>query len=215
MRTDISAPTRLRLSARTWPRNRLCRKCRLRPSARSPRPCRRRRAPRCRAGAARCGRSRRARSACRRPSTVCLPPKFSSIAAVSHGVATSSSIGPLESRHHSATTPTAHTTKDGGRDPQGAAQPAPPRAGRRARAPPPRDAPAHELPPARMSCACRADAAHVAPGMVVARRSCVYRAPLVATLNALARNRPEADRRGPRPMIEPVAPARRKWHQRH
>ena len=35
-------------------------------------------------------------------STSCPAPKFSLIAAVSHGVAISSSIGPLESRHHSA-----------------------------------------------------------------------------------------------------------------
>ena len=43
------------------------------------------------------------RSICVPPTvTVCLPPKFFSIAAFSHGVAMSSSIGPLASRHHKA-----------------------------------------------------------------------------------------------------------------
>ena len=41
--------------------------------------------------------------------TVCLPPKFSSIAAFSHGVAMSSSIGPLDRRHHRPSTATVAT----------------------------------------------------------------------------------------------------------
>ena len=41
--------------------------------------------------------------------TVCLPPKFFSIAAFNHGVATSSSIGPLVRRHHRPAIPTATT----------------------------------------------------------------------------------------------------------
>ncbi len=48
------------------------------------------------------------RSICVPPiSTSCPPPRFSLIATVNHGVATSSSIGPLDSRHHNAPTASA------------------------------------------------------------------------------------------------------------
>ena len=100
IRTDISAPTRLRLSARTFPVSR-------------PRPER----PTSAFGAvattvpsaSRTTMSRKRKDV--RPfssrsiwvpptTTVCLPPKFFSIAAFNHGVAISSSIGPLVRRHH-------------------------------------------------------------------------------------------------------------------
>ena len=52
------------------------------------------------------------RSICVPPTvTVCLPPKFFSIAAFSHGVAMSSSIGPLASRHHRPAMATTTTAK--------------------------------------------------------------------------------------------------------
>ncbi len=100
IRTAISAPTRLRLCARTWPVSK-------------PRP----EIPTSALGAlattvpsasrTTMSRSRSevrpvsSRSICVPPTTtVFLPPKFSSIAAFSQGVAISSSIGPLDSRHH-------------------------------------------------------------------------------------------------------------------
>ena len=57
-------------------------------------------------------------------------PKFSSIAAVSQGVAISKSIGPLPSRHHSAIIPTITTPPAGGEG-DGHAAPAHPEAQRR------------------------------------------------------------------------------------
>ncbi len=111
MRTDISAPTRLRLCARTWPRNR--------PMPESPTSAFGALATMVPSASRTTTLSRRSevrpfssRSICVPPTvTVCLPPKFSSMAAFSQGVATSSSIGPCASRHHSVTTPPAHTTK--------------------------------------------------------------------------------------------------------
>ena len=102
MRTDISAPTRLRLSARTLPVSRLVPEmptsafgalATMVPSASRTTMSRKRNDVR----------PFSSRSIWVPPTdTVCLPPKFCSIAAFSHGVATSSSIGPLERRHHSA-----------------------------------------------------------------------------------------------------------------
>ena len=123
------------------------------------------------------------RSICVPPTvTVCLPPKFSSMAAFSQGVATSSSIGPCASRHHSVTTPTCAYEKDGGRDPQGAAHPAPPRQAAE-RAPRPGDAPAQELPPARIKLRLAARTRRMLRlGMVVAAGHSFIGHPLVARL---------------------------------
>ncbi len=109
MRTAISAPTRLRLSARIWPLNRLLPDTRtsafgalatIVPSA----------------SRTTMSRSRTAvpplsvRSIWVPPtSTWRLLPKFSSIAAASQGVTMSSWIGPLASRHHSAKIPSITT----------------------------------------------------------------------------------------------------------
>ena len=66
----------------------------------------RRRAARCRAGGARCGPGRRARAGCRRPRRDSGCRDSARSPTVSHGVARSSMIGPLASRHHSAPPPT-------------------------------------------------------------------------------------------------------------
>ena len=110
MRTAILAPTRLRLSARTWPLNRavpesptsaLGALATTVPSASRTTMSRSRKV----------GRPFSSRSIWVPPtSTVWPPPKFCSIAFFSHGVATSTSIGPCASRHHRPAAPSTAST---------------------------------------------------------------------------------------------------------
>ena len=109
IRTAISAPTRLRLSARIWPRNRLSPETRTSafgalattvPSASRTTMSRMRTAVP----------PSSVRSICVPPTSTRRPlPKFSSMAEASHGVTTSSWMGPLDSLHHKPRQATATT----------------------------------------------------------------------------------------------------------
>ena len=109
IRTAISAPTRLRLSARIWPRNRLSPETRTSafgalattvPSVSRTTMSRMRTAVP----------PSSVRSICVPPTSTRRPlPKFSSMAEASHGVTTSSWMGPLDSLHHKPRQATATT----------------------------------------------------------------------------------------------------------
>ena len=85
-------------------------------SARSPPPRRRRRAPRCRGCAPRCRRSRYVRSGCRRLRRGGRCRNSPRWPRASHGVTTSSWMGPLASRHHRPAGAQAHQRGECGDD---------------------------------------------------------------------------------------------------
>ena len=151
--------------------------------------------------------------------TVCLPPKFSSIAAFSHGVARSSSIGPLDSRHHRPAMATATTAKV-----SVAPQKQPPHQwpaqkpdhAAAQRVPLPAAGTVRRMMMTMMRTMARARrVAGWMPMIVVARCHALSGAPRPTHCAYSAAGR-EFVQRGPwHVSVEPLAPTRRNWHCRH